>query len=118
MIIYLNQYNETIWHNKENCEQDLSDCFNENLSLGEVAEYDSSIMQNVFNLCEAAHKKYYVNVGQAIARLLQIYERIRDEFYNDFYITVEADKEKMKNEITDLLESGYTWGDEECDAED
>lgn len=116
MIIYINQYNETIWHNKENCEQDLDDCFDEN--LGETTAYDSSIMQNAFELCEAAYKKYYVDVGHAIAQLLQIYTRIRDEFYNDFFATVEGDKEEMKNKITDLLESGYSWGDEECDAED
>lgn len=116
MIIYLNQYNETIWYNKENCEQDLSDCFNEN--LGEVTTYDSSIMQNALDICEAMHDKDYVHAGQATARLLQVYEDFRDEFFNNFYATVEGDKEKMKNEITDLLESGYTWGDEECDAED
>lgn len=116
MIIYLNQYNETIWYNKKNCEQDLSDCFNEN--LGEITAYDSSVLQNALDICEAAHNKDYVYAGQAMARLLQVYEDFRDEFFNNFYATVEGDKEKIKNEITDLLESGYTWGDEECDTED
>lgn len=116
MIIYLNQHNKTIWHNKENCEQDLDECFSE--SLGEATEYDFPILQNAYNLCEAVHDKDYAYAGQAMARLLQVYEDFRDEFYNDFYSTVEADKEKMKNEITGLLESGYTWGYEECDVED
>lgn len=116
MIIYLNQYDEMIWHDKENCEQDLDDSFNE--SWGEATAYDSSIMQNALDICEAVHNKDYAYAGQAMARLLQVYENARDKFYNDFYATVEGDKEKMKNEITDLLESGYTWGDEECDAED
>ena len=116
MIIYLNQYNETIWHNKKNCEQDLNDCFSE--SLGERTEYDSSIMQNALDICEAVHNKDYAYAGEAVARLLQVYEDFRDEFYNNFYATVEGDKNNLKNEITDLLESGYTWGDEEYDAED
>lgn len=116
MIIYLNQYNETIWHNKENCEQDLDDCFDEN--LGEATAYNSSIMQNALDICKAVHDKNYVHAGQAMARLLQVYEDFRDQFHNNFYATVEADKEEMEKELIVLRETGHTWEDEECDAED
>ena len=78
MIVYLNQYNSTIWHSKKYCEEDLDECFSE--SLGEVTEYDSSVLQNAYDLCEAAHDKDYVHAGQAMARLLQVYEDFRDEF--------------------------------------
>lgn len=116
MIIYLNQYNETIWHNKKNCEQDLDECFGTN--LGEGNECSFSIMQNAIDICEAIHNKNYAYAGEAMANMIQLYEEEHDKFYNDFYATVEADNEKMKNEITNLLELGYTWGYEECDAED
>ena len=116
MIVYLNQYNSTIWHSKKYCEEDLDECFSE--SLGEVTEYDSAVLQNAYDLCEAAHDKDYVHAGQAMARLLQVYEDFRDEFFNNFYATVEGDEEEMKKELAALLEADYSWGDEECDAEE
>lgn len=116
MIIYLNRYSESIWHDKGNCEQDLDECFGAN--LGEEDKRSLSIMQKALDICEAVHNKNYAYAGETMAKMIQLYEKGRDEFYNDFYATVEGDKEKMENEITDLLESGYTWGDEECDAED
>lgn len=118
MIIYLNRYNETIWHSKGNCEQDLNDCLGANL-IGGAHKGSFSIIQKAIDTCEAVHNKNYACAGETMAKMIQLYEKERDEFYNDFYATVECGgKEEMKKELTALLEAGYTWGDEECDTED
>lgn len=117
MIIYLNQYNETIWHGKGNCEQDLDECFGANLGGGDDCSF--SIMQKAIDICEAVHNKNYAYAGETMAKMIQLYEKERDEFYNDFYATIECgDKEEIKEELNALFEADYTWGDEECDAEE
>lgn len=116
MVIYLDQYNETMWHSKKYHEQSMNDGFSD--SWCHATEYDSSIMQNALDICEAMHDKDYIHAGEAMARLMQVYEDARDEFYNNFSATEECDQEQMKKEIAALLDMGYTWGDEECDAED
>lgn len=118
MIIYLNRYNETIWHNKKNCEQDLDECLDANL-IGGAHVGSFSIMQKALDICEAVHNKNYAYAGETMAKMIQLYEKGRDEFYNDFYATVECgDKEQMKKELITLFEADYIWGDEECDTED
>ncbi len=114
MIIYLNQHNETMWHNKEYCEQDLKESFNE--SWNDEDDNQSSIFSNALNVCEALRDNDYISAGQAIQRMMQVYNDAWEEYYNRYYRTYETPHdEQMKKEVAVLHDMGYEWGDGEED---
>lgn len=111
MIIYVNQFDETLYHFKKNCLSDLQDAFSE--SWGDDDENNSSILCNALDVCESLKDNDYVCAGRAIQRMTQVYNDAWDEFYNKYYCTVEGTETEVKKETNAMIEEGFTWEDDE-----
>lgn len=112
MKIYINDCDETMWHNEENQQKDLNDCLLNNWV--DVAETNGTSLEMfavnfVISLCCGD----FVVAGGWLRKMKEAYCTTYDIFINRNSRTIEGDVAEVMDIADQMCEQGYMWGDYE-----
>ena len=112
MKIYINDYDETMWHDEENWNEDLNDCLLDDWV--DIAESNGTSLEMlavnfVISLCCGD----FVIAGEWLRKMKEAYCATYNIFINRNSRTIEGDVAEIMDIAEQLYESGYTWEDDE-----